>query len=112
MVRPFGTGTVPLKKIVQGDLRELLCIIAPMRSVFKLLLVTSLGLSAATVDGIKIHSSTAGKGPKTVILVHGWTCDETVWNAQVPALLKEYRVITLDLPGHGRSGLPQDGKWS
>jgi pimeloyl-ACP methyl ester carboxylesterase len=89
-----------------------------MRSILNLLLATSLatslaiGLSAATVDGIKIHSSTAGKGPKTVILVHGWTCDETTWNAQVPELAKEYRVITLDLPGHGRSGSPKDGKLS
>jgi len=67
-------------------------------------------LSAASVDGIKIHSSITGKGPKTVILVHGWTCDETTWNSQVPALSKQYRVVTLDLPGHGQSGSPKDGK--
>jgi pimeloyl-ACP methyl ester carboxylesterase len=89
-----------------------------MRSISNLLLATSLatfiaaGLSAATVEGIKIHSSTAGKGPKTVILVHGWTCDESTWNSQIPALSKDYRVITLDLPGHGRSGSPKDGKLS
>jgi pimeloyl-ACP methyl ester carboxylesterase len=81
-----------------------------MRSLLPLLLATS--LAGATVDGIKIHSSTAGKGPKTVILVHGWTCDETTWNSQVPELSKEYRVITLDLPGHGQSGAPKDGKLS
>src|ERR1700733_1180935 len=85
-----------------------------MRSFASLLLATSLaiGLSAASVDGIKIHSSTAGKGPKTVILVHGWTCDETTWNAQLPELSKEYRVITLDLPGHGQSGSPKNGTLS
>ncbi len=92
-----------------------------MRSVPQFLLAATIaafiaaggsGLSAATVDGIKIHSSTAGKGPKTVILVHGWTCDETTWNAQVPELSKEYRVITLDLPGHGQTGSPKDGKLS
>jgi sigma-B regulation protein RsbQ len=90
------------------------CIIPSMRSILNLLLATSLAatLSAATVDGIKIHSSTAGKGPKTVILVHGWTCDETTWNAQVPELSKEYRVVTLDLPGHGQSGSPKDGQLS
>src|SRR5271169_5572182 len=83
-----------------------------MRLLANLLLATSLALalSAATVDGIKIHSSSAGKGTKTVILVHGWTCDETTWNSQVPELSKQYRVITLDLPGHGRSGAPKDGK--
>jgi pimeloyl-ACP methyl ester carboxylesterase len=89
-----------------------------MRSILHLLLAGSLALtlsaalSAATVDGIKIHSSTAGKGPKTVLLVHGWTCDESTWNSQVPELSKEYRVVTLDLPGHGQSGSPKDGKLS
>jgi pimeloyl-ACP methyl ester carboxylesterase len=67
---------------------------------------------AATVDGLQIHSSIQGKGPKTVILVHGWTCDETSWDSQVPALAKSYRVITIDLPGHGKSGSPKDGKFS
>jgi len=69
-------------------------------------------LSAATVDGIQLHYSTNGKGPRTVILVHGWTCDETTWQSQVPALAGEFQVITIDLPGHGRSGSPKDGKLS
>lgn len=30
----------------------------------------------------------------------------------MPALAKEYRVVTLDLPGHGRSDSPKDGKFS
>ncbi len=69
-------------------------------------------LAAATVDGIKIHSSMEGEGSRAVILVHGWTCDETTWKSQVPELAKSYRVITLDLPGHGKSGSPKDGKLS
>ena len=69
-------------------------------------------LSAATVDGMELHSSTAGTGPRTVILVHGWTCDETTWESQVPVLSLNYRVITLDLPGHGKSGSPADGELS
>ncbi len=75
-------------------------------------LVLSLSLSAATVDGLKLHSTVTGKGSKTVILVHGYTCDETTWSEQVPALVKEYRVVTLDLPGHGKSDSPKDGKLS
>ena len=72
----------------------------------------AVSLGAATLDGVQIHSSTTGKGPKTVILVHGWTCDETTWESQVPVLSKNYRVITLDLPGHGKSGSPKEGKLS
>src|SRR5258708_6788922 len=70
-------------------------------------------LSGASVDGFDIHWTSAGKGAKTVILIHGWTGDESIWSAQVPALVTaKYRVITLDLPGHGRSGSPKDGKFT
>jgi sigma-B regulation protein RsbQ len=75
-------------------------------------LLLSFSLSAATVDGLAIHSSDTGKGTETVVLVHGWTCDETTWTEQVPVLAKQYRVVTLDLPGHGRSDSPKDGKFS
>jgi pimeloyl-ACP methyl ester carboxylesterase len=67
--------------------------------------------AGATVDGLKIHSSSNGRGSKTIILVHGWTCDDTSWAEQVP-LAKTFRVVTLDLPGHGRSDSPRDGKFS
>ncbi len=76
-----------------------------------LLLLTAL-LSAATVDGLRLHSSVSGKGPRTVILVHGWTCDDRTWQSQVPELARDYWVITLDLPGHGKSESPRDGKLS
>jgi pimeloyl-ACP methyl ester carboxylesterase len=68
--------------------------------------------SAVTVDGLKIHSASAGSGRTTLVLVHGWTCDSSSWAAQVPVLAKKYRVLTLDLPGHGQSGSPKDGKFS
>lgn len=83
-----------------------------MKLALSFILSLSLSLSAATVDGLRIHSTVTGKGPKTVILVHGWTCDETTWTEQVPALAKQYRVVTLDLPGHGKSDSPKDGKFS
>jgi sigma-B regulation protein RsbQ len=61
----------------------------------------------ATVDGATIHWTSQGSGRPTLILVHGWTCDDSSWREQVPALSKSYRVITLDLPGHGKSGMPK-----
>jgi pimeloyl-ACP methyl ester carboxylesterase len=75
-------------------------------------LVFAAPLSAASVDGLAIHSSSTGSGKATVIFIHGWTCDSSSWAAQVPALAKHYRVITLDLPGHGKSASPKDGKLS
>ena len=71
-----------------------------------------LPLVAATVDGMRIHSATTGSGPATLVFVHGWTCDSSSWSAQVPAFARKYRVVTLDLPGHGQSGAPADGKFS
>jgi pimeloyl-ACP methyl ester carboxylesterase len=46
------------------------------------------------------------------VFVHGWTCDSSSWTAQLPAFAEDYRVITLDLPGHGRSESPPDGQLS
>jgi pimeloyl-ACP methyl ester carboxylesterase len=80
--------------------------------VLALVSLVALPASAATLDGMKIHSTSTGKGSKTLVFVHGWTCDDTSWAGQVPALSKQYRVITLDLPGHGHSGSPKDGKLS
>ena len=68
--------------------------------------------SAASVDGIPLHWTSSGSGPQTLVLVHGWTCDDSSWSAQVPALMGKYRVLTLDLPGHGKSGKLEAAKFS
>jgi pimeloyl-ACP methyl ester carboxylesterase len=60
---------------------------------------------AASVEGLALHSTVQGEG-KTIIFVHGWTCDDTTWDSQVPAFSDDYRVVTLDLPGHGKSDSP------
>jgi len=80
--------------------------------IFAMALVFASTTSAATVDGLKIHSASAGSGATTLVLVHGWTCDSSSWAAQVPVLAKKYRVLTLDLPGHGQTSVPKDGKFS
>jgi pimeloyl-ACP methyl ester carboxylesterase len=63
---------------------------------------------SAHVDGLKIHYTNYGEGPMAVVFVHGWSCDETVWKDQGPALVAQnIRAITIDLPGHGQSDKPQ-----
>src|ERR1051326_8709211 len=86
-----------------------------MRLLLSILLAIPISapISAASVDGAKIHWTSHGApNAEAVILVHGWTCDETSWDPQVPVLSQKYRVITLDLPGHGKSDPPKDGKFS
>jgi len=78
-----------------------------MRPILPILALSlSVLASAASVDGVPIHATVRGTGPKTIVFVHGWTCDESSWRSQVPFFEKNYRVITLDLPGHGKSGSP------
>jgi pimeloyl-ACP methyl ester carboxylesterase len=78
---------------------------AGLRSVLVILFVGAAHVSsAASVDGIPLHWTSAGAGPQTLMLVHGWTCDDSSWSGQVPALTSKYRILTLDLPGHGKSG--------
>jgi len=60
----------------------------------------------AVSDGLRVHYKSLGKGRKAVVLVHGWTCDMSVWAAQVAALAGRVRVVVLDLPGHGGSDKP------
>jgi pimeloyl-ACP methyl ester carboxylesterase len=59
------------------------------------------------VDHLRVHYTNYGKGDTALFFVHGWSCDETVWAEQAPALAEKIRVITIDLPGHGQSDKPQ-----
>ena len=83
-----------------------------MALALSLSLLAASPLEAASVGDLAIHSTVHGQGPRTVIFVHGWTCDESSWAAQVAALERDYRVVTLDLPGHGRSDAPAPDQFS
>jgi sigma-B regulation protein RsbQ len=46
-----------------------------------------------------------GDGPATVMLVHGYGCDQTMWRFIYPVLAVRFKVILLDLVGCGGSDL-------
>jgi len=73
--------------------------------------ILSVAAHAARLDGIELNYRSAGQGP-TIVFVHGWTCDISVWADQMSAFQDEYRVIALDLPGHGQSPPPADGVYT
>jgi pimeloyl-ACP methyl ester carboxylesterase len=55
------------------------------------------------LDGAKVHYTEYGTDENTLLFVHGWSCDESFWAGQAPALGGKFHVITIDLPGHGQS---------
>ena len=55
-------------------------------------------------DGVPIHYSVQGKGEPALVFIHCWGCDRNLWENQVPEFAKKYRVVAIDLPGHGQSG--------
>jgi pimeloyl-ACP methyl ester carboxylesterase len=62
-------------------------------------------------DGVTIHFDQRGEGNITVVLVHGWSCDSGYWQRQRNWLAQSYRVVSVDLGGHGKSGVNRDD-WS
>ncbi len=52
----------------------------------------------------RIHYSDSGSG-KVIILLHGYLESSEVWNGFQEKLASEFRVISLDLPGHGISDI-------
>lgn len=61
----------------------------------------------ATYDGNRVRYENVGSGREALVLVHGWSGDASVWRFQVPELAKHFRVIAIDLPGHGASDKPE-----
>ncbi|MFH2043601.1 MAG: alpha/beta hydrolase [Pseudomonadota bacterium] len=55
-------------------------------------------------DGTPISYEIYGTGEPVLVFVHGWSCDARYWRAQLSYFSKKYRVVVLDLAGHGQSG--------
>lgn len=51
-----------------------------------------------------IHYEVKGEGPDLVLL-HGFTESTAIWSEFALQLSNEFRVIMVDLPGHGQSGM-------
>lgn len=51
---------------------------------------------------IRLHTKAMGRG-ETIVMVHGWAMHSGIWLNFAETLAKEFRVIIVDLPGHGFS---------
>lgn len=74
-----------------------------MRYLFAWLLAWNAWAATASLDGKQIYYRAEGKGSDTLLFIHGWSCNETFFLPQMEEFRKSYRVIALDLPGHGKS---------
>jgi pimeloyl-[acyl-carrier protein] methyl ester esterase len=50
-----------------------------------------------------LNAEVSGRGRRDLVLLHGWGTNLRVWDELAQALARRFRVIAIDLPGHGRS---------
>jgi len=62
-------------------------------------------------DGASIAYDVRGDGTITLVFIHGWCSNRTFWREQLDEMAKKYRVVAIDLPGHGESGRNRE-EWS
>ena len=61
-------------------------------------------------NNLNFHYWISGQGPDVIVLVHGLGGNLAGWHLTiVPELQRDYRVLTYDLRGHGRSDAPPAG---
>ncbi|SDJ56310.1 alpha/beta fold hydrolase [Chryseobacterium jejuense] len=58
---------------------------------------------AVSSDGQKIHYKESGNGNTAIMLIHGWLGNSEWWTDQQKYFAPHYRVIQIDLAGHGKS---------
>jgi len=64
--------------------------------------------TVASADGVAVQYEMSGSGEPTLLLVHGWTNNRTFWEPHTTALAHSYRVVAMDLPGFGNSGMNRE----
>jgi 2-succinyl-6-hydroxy-2,4-cyclohexadiene-1-carboxylate synthase len=60
-------------------------------------------------DELRLHVVSSGKG-EPLLLLHGFTGSSSTWDYFRSMLDSDFRVIAVDLPGHGQSSIPGDPK--
>jgi pimeloyl-ACP methyl ester carboxylesterase len=63
-------------------------------------------MAIANFDGLKLSYQAIGDGPP-VVMVHGLLSNSAFWRLVIaPVLSRSYKIVTYDMRGHGRSGMP------
>jgi Predicted hydrolases or acyltransferases (alpha/beta hydrolase superfamily) len=64
-------------------------------------------MSGVIVDDLRWEVRIRGAGVP-LLLLHGFMGRGSGWGANATALARHFRLVVVDLPGHGRSGIPLD----
>jgi pimeloyl-ACP methyl ester carboxylesterase len=67
--------------------------------------------TASAADGLRIRYDLHGQGATTLVFIHGWAVDHTIWQESIKFFAPEYQILTMDLAGHGDSGIDR-ANWS
>ncbi|MBI4529143.1 MAG: alpha/beta hydrolase [Deltaproteobacteria bacterium] len=62
-------------------------------------------------DGVRIYFNDIGKG-RPLVFIHGFGASQDSWRYLVKAFKEDYRLVLLDLKGHGYSDRPYDYRYS
>jgi pimeloyl-ACP methyl ester carboxylesterase len=62
-----------------------------------------------SADGVEIAYRDQGVGPVAIVFIHGGLADRSFWAPQFSGLAGGYRLVALDLAGHGASGRNRKG---
>lgn len=68
-------------------------------------------MTTLNVDGGELWFEQRGAGPP-VVFVHGGWLDSDLWRGQVEHFTPEYRAVTFDVRGHGRTGATDRRRYS
>jgi len=63
-----------------------------------------------TSDGVRLHYLERGTG-QAVVFIPGWTMPARIWERQLDALGRRYRVIAIDPRNQGQSGRTTEGNF-
>ena len=66
---------------------------------------------ARSADGVRIAYEVRGKGSLALVFVHGWSCNRGFWAGQMKLFSSQFKVVAVDLAGHGDSGRNRE-KWT
>ncbi|MBR0649101.1 alpha/beta hydrolase [Roseomonas terrae] len=107
--RPFGLwrgeawrGAAPLSNTRRAILTAALATLATPA------LATEVQRWFTTSDGVRLRYLDAGTG-RTVVFVPGWCMPASIFEPQIVALSRRWRVVSLDPRGQGESEVPRSG---